>query len=307
MTERLIIATRGSELALWQANHVRDRVRAVAPDLDVELAIVKTTGDVIVDRPLADIGGKALFVKEIEQALLARTADLAVHSMKDLPAELAPGLEVVAVSAREVPNDALCARAPATIDSLPRGAKVGTSSTRRRCQLLARRGDLAIAMLRGNVPTRIAKLERGEFDAVVVAAAGLRRLGLAAKITQLVPVDVMVPAVAQGVLALEARADDRRVAELAHAAIHDAVEADRVAAERAFLARLGGSCQTPLAAHATIGDALHITGLCGMPDGTRIVRGDRTGPRADAARLGRELAEDLLARGADAILAATLQ
>lgn len=306
MTDRIVIATRGSELALWQAHHVRDRLRAVAPALVVELAIIKTTGDAIVDRPLADIGGKALFVKEIEQALLERSADLAVHSMKDVPAELAPGLELVAVSAREVPNDALCARSPVTLDTLPRDARVGTGSERRRCQLLARRPDLVIAPLRGNVPTRLAKLDRGEFDAVVLAAAGLTRLGLAGRITQLLPVELSLPAVAQGVLGLEARAGDRRVAELARAALHDAGEAERVTAERAFLARLGGSCQTPLAARATTdGDTLVIVGLCGLPDGSQIVRGEARGARSDPAAVGIALADDLLARGAAEILART--
>jgi hydroxymethylbilane synthase len=308
-SERIVIATRGSALALWQANHVRDRLRAIAPALDVELSIIKTTGDMIVDRPLAEIGGKALFVKEIEQALLAGTADLAVHSMKDVPAELAPGLELVAVSAREIPNDALCVRGGASelsIDTLARGAKVGTSSTRRRCQLLARRPDLQIAMLRGNVPTRIDKLDAGEYDAVMVAAAGLHRLGLAARISQLVPIDISIPAVAQGVLGLEARVGDRRVAELARRAIHDAVEADRVAAERAFLARLGGSCQTPLAAHATlVGDELSIVAMAGLPDGTRVIRSELRGPRGDAAALGARLGDDLLAKGAGEVLAAT--
>jgi len=303
---RLTIATRGSELALWQANHVRDRLRAIAPDLDVQLSIIKTTGDAILDRPLADIGGKALFVKEIEQALLDGAADLAVHSMKDVPAELAPGLVLVATSAREIPNDALCARAAITIDTLARGAKIGTSSTRRTCQLLARRPDLHIAMLRGNVPTRVKKMEAGEYDAVMLAAAGLHRLGLGDKVTQLVPVEEFIPAVAQGVLGLEARAGDARVAELARRAVHDADAADRVAAERAFLARLGGSCQTPLAAHAVLdGGELRAVGMAGMPDGTRVIRGEVRGARASAKELGVRLAEDLIAKGAGEILAAT--
>jgi hydroxymethylbilane synthase len=307
VTQRLVIATRGSALALWQAEHVKARLAAVAPDLAVEFNVIKTSGDQILDVPLAKVGGKGLFVKEIEQALLDLQADLAVHSMKDVPAELAPGLVLVAVSSREVPWDALCARAPVTVDTLPRGARVGTSSMRRQCQLLARRPDLQIAMLRGNVPTRIRKLDDGEFDAVVLAAAGLTRLGLAGRITQQLPLEISVPAVAQGVLGLEARAGDARVADLIRRAIHDPAEARRVAAERSFLARMGGSCQTPLAAHAIDAGAgsLRIVGLCGMPDGSRILRAEHTGAAADAEQLGRLLADDLLAQGAEQILAAT--
>jgi len=308
VTDRLVIATRGSALALWQAEHVKARLAAVAPDLAVEFNVIKTSGDQILDVPLAKVGGKGLFVKEIEQALLDHQADLAVHSMKDVPAELAPGLVLVAVSSREVPWDALCARAPVTVDTLPRGARVGTSSMRRQCQLLARRPDLQIAMLRGNVPTRIRKLDDGEFDAIVLAAAGLTRLGLAGRITQQLPLEISIPAVAQGVLGLEARAGDARVAELIRRAIHDPAEERRVAAERSFLARMGGSCQTPLAAHAIDAGAgdLRIVGLCGMPDGSRILRAEHTAAAADAELLGRRLAEDLLAQGADRILAATL-
>jgi len=307
VTQRLVIATRGSALALWQAEHVKARLAAVAPDVAVEFNVIKTSGDKILDVPLAKVGGKGLFVKEIEQALLDREADVAVHSMKDVPAELAPGLVLIAVSAREVPWDALCARAPVTVDTLPQRARVGTSSMRRQCQLLARRPDLQIAMLRGNVPTRIRKLDDGEFDAIVLAAAGLTRLGLADRITQQLPLDVCVPAVAQGVLGLEARAGDTRVSDLIRRAIHDPAEERRVAAERSFLARMGGSCQTPLAAHAIDAGAAHlrVVGLCGMPDGSRILRADHTGAAAQAEQLGQRLADDLLAQGADRILAAT--
>ncbi|HUJ62308.1 MAG TPA: hydroxymethylbilane synthase [Kofleriaceae bacterium] len=301
---KVVIATRGSELALWQAHHVEARLRQGG--VEVELSVIKTSGDRIQDVPLAKVGGKGLFVKEIEQALAERTADLAVHSMKDVPAELAPGLAIAAVSAREVPNDALCARAPTTLDELPRGATVGTSSMRRQCQLLARRPDLRIEMLRGNVPTRIRKLDAGQFDAVVLAAAGLTRLGMADRITQRLPIELSIPAVAQGVLAIEIRADDARVRALARAALHDPTTEAHVAAERAFLAKMGGSCQTPLAAHA-VDDAggLHVIGMCGMPDGSRILRAEVRGPRADAARLGERLGDDLLAQGAAEILAAT--
>ena len=208
---RIVIATRGSALALWQAEHVKARILAVAPELTVDFNVITTSGDKILDVPLAKVGGKGLFVKEIEQALVDHQADLAVHSMKDVPAELAPGLEMVAVSTREVPWDALCAREPLTLDTLPKGAKVGTSSMRRQCQLLARRPDLKIEMLRGNVPTRIRKLDEGQFDAIVLAAAGLTRLGMAERITQALPIEISIPAVAQGVLGIETRAGDKPV------------------------------------------------------------------------------------------------
>ncbi len=307
MTERLVVATRGSALALWQAEHVKARVQAVAPGVVVELNVIKTQGDKILDVPLAKVGGKGLFVKEIEQALIDRTADVAVHSMKDVPAELEPGLVLAAVSTREVPWDALCSRGPVTLATLPIGATVGTSSMRRQCQLLAVRPDLKIAMLRGNVPTRIKKLDDGEFDAIVLAAAGLTRLGLADRITQLLGLEVSIPAVAQGVLGLETRAEDANTAQLIRKALHDPAEERRIAAERSFLKRMGGSCQTPLAAHALDrpGGGLRILGMCGMPDGSRILRAELSGPVGDAELLGAQLGDDLLAQGADAILAAT--
>jgi len=302
-----VIATRGSALALWQAEHTKARLLAVEPGLTVDFNVITTTGDKILDVPLAKVGGKALFVKEIEQALLERTADLAVHSMKDVPAELAPGLALVAVSGREVPWDALCARAPVTVDTLPQGAVVGTSSMRRQCQLLARRPDLQIKMLRGNVPTRVRKLDEGEFDAIVLAAAGLTRLGMADRITQMLPIELSIPAVAQGVLGLETRADDTATIELIRRAIHDPREDRRIAAERAFLARMGGSCQTPLAAHAVYGDdgALRVLAMCGMPDGSKILRAELIGQPHEAEHLGATLAEDLIRQGAADILAAT--
>jgi hydroxymethylbilane synthase len=306
-TARIVIATRGSALALWQAEHVKARLLAVAPSLDVSFNVIKTQGDKILDVPLAKVGGKGLFVKEIEQALLDRTGDVAVHSMKDVPAELAPGLALAAVSAREVPWDALCARSPVTVATLPRGAKVGTSSMRRQCQLLAARPDLQIAMLRGNVPTRLKKLDDGEFDAIVLAAAGLTRLGLSTRITQLLPIELSIPACAQGVLGLETREDDAEVIDLVRRAIHDPAEERRIAAERAFLARMGGSCQTPLAAHAVAAGAdVRVVAMCGMSDGSKILRAERTAPVADAERLGVALAEELLAQGADQILRATV-
>jgi hydroxymethylbilane synthase len=301
--DRLTIATRGSALALWQAEHVRARLTAVS-GRPVELLTLKTQGDLILDVPLSEVGGKALFVKEIEQALLDGRADVAVHSMKDVPAELAPGLTMAAISARESPWDALVSRAGG-LAALPHGARVGTSSLRRQCQLLAARPDLQIGMLRGNVPTRLRKLDEGAFEAVVLAAAGLIRLGHGDRITELLPAEVCLPAVAQGVLGIETRADDEAMIGWCRAAMHDAGEADRIAAERAFLARMGGSCQTPLAAHATVdGDQLALDALCGTPDGTRILRAHVRGALTDAQALGEQAADDLLARGAAAIVAA---
>ena len=307
MSQRIVIATRGSALALWQAEHVKARLQATQPGIEVAFEVIKTEGDKILDVPLSKIGGKGLFVKEIEQALVDERADVAVHSMKDVPAQLAPGLALAAVSTREVPWDALCARDKITLETLKKGAKVGTSSMRRQCQLLAVRPDLQIAMLRGNVPTRIKKLDDGEFDAIVLAAAGLTRLGMADRITQLLPIEISVPAVAQGVLGLETRGLDFLTGELIRRAMHDAAEERRVATERAFLVRMGGSCQTPLAAHAMDrpGGGLRIVGMCGMPDGSKILRAEIGGPVEDAESLGVRLGEDLLAQGADAILAAT--
>ena len=303
---RIVIATRGSALALWQAEHVKARLLAVVPELTVDFNVITTSGDKILDVPLAKVGGKGLFVKEIEQALVDRTADLAVHSMKDVPAELAPGLELVAVSSREVPWDALCAREPVTVDSLPNGARIGTSSMRRQCQLLARRPDLRISMLRGNVPTRIRKLDEGQFDAIVLAAAGLTRLGMADRITQQLPLEISIPAVAQGVLGIETRAGDSAVIDLVRKAIHDPNEERRIAAERRFLAKMGGSCQTPLAAHGVFREGeLDLVGMCGMPDGSKLLHAQVSGHPAQAEELGERLADQLLARGARDILAAT--
>ena len=305
--DKLVIATRGSALSLWQAHHVKARLEAIAPARTVELLVIKTSGDQIQDVPLAQVGGKGLFVKEIEQALIEGRADLAVHSMKDVPPELADGLSIAAVSARETPWDALCARAPVTVGTLPPGATIGTSSMRRQCQLLARRPDLKIAMLRGNVPTRLKKLDDGQFDAIVLAAAGLARLGLGDRITQLLPLEISIPAVAQGVLGIETRTGDMLVRQLVAAAIHDEHAAASVAAERAFLARMGGSCQTPLAAHAIdrSDGGMRLVGMCGLPDGTRILHAELGGAREQAQLMGVKLAEDLLGQGAAEILAAT--
>jgi hydroxymethylbilane synthase len=295
------IATRKSPLAKWQANHVSDLLRANEPGLEVRLHEVVTKGDKILEVPLADVGGKGLFVKEIEDALLAGDAEIAVHSMKDLPAVLAGGLAVGAVPEREDPRDALCSPRWKTLDRLPKGAKVGTSSLRRSAQLKALRPDLEIHMVRGNVETRLRKASDG-LDAVVLAYAGLRRLGLAEHATYVFSPDEMLPAVAQGALALEARAADaatmKRLAALEHAETRVRTEA-----ERGFLARIEGGCQVPIAGHATVaGGKVVLRALVASLDGLQVVRGERSGPPAEARRMGESLAEELLSKGAAAIL-----
>ncbi len=297
----LRIATRRSPLALWQAGWVRDRLREHHPGLRVELLPMQTRGDRILDSPLAKIGGKGLFLKELEESLRKGEADLAVHSLKDVPAELPEGLVLPVVLAREDPRDALVSGYP-SLAALPDGARVGTSSLRRACQLRARRPRLRILDLRGNVQTRLAKLDRGEYEAIVLAAAGLRRLGLGERIRAPLDPDQSLPAVGQGVIGIECRADDVRVLERI-LPLNDAPTAACVAAERAFGARLGGGCQVPIAGHATLaGPTLHLRGLVGRTDGSELVEGEVRGPAAEGAALGRRLAEELLARGAARIL-----
>ena len=296
------IATRRSPLAKWQANHVADLLRREEPGLEVVLHELMTRGDRILEVPLAQVGGKGLFVKEIEDALLVGDAEVAVHSMKDLPAVVAEGLVIGAVPLREDPRDALCSPRWRTLEALPRGARVGTSSLRRSAQLKALRPDLQMEVVRGNVQTRLDKASQG-LDAVVLAYAGLRRLGLDGHATQVFSPEEMLPAVAQGALALEARAGDavtlRRLA-----ALDDADTRHRVEAERGFLARIQGGCQVPIAGHATVaGGQVHLRALVASLDGARVIRGERRGPVAEARALGVSLAEELLGRGADAILA----
>ncbi len=298
------IATRRSALARWQANHVAGLLRAQDPGLEVELHELVTKGDKILEVPLAQVGGKGLFVKEIEDALLSGLAELAVHSMKDLPAELAPGLVIGAVPEREDPRDALVAPRHGSLAALPRGARVGTSSLRRAAQLRALRPDLRIEVVRGNVETRLRKAE-SELAAVVLAHAGLLRLGLAGRARYVFDPSEMLPAVAQGALAIEARADDAatlaRLARLEHPETRVRVEA-----ERGFLRRLEGGCQVPLAGHATVrSGTVTLRGLVASLDGTRVVRGERSGPAAQAAGIGEALAEELLGRGAAEILRET--
>jgi hydroxymethylbilane synthase len=296
------IATRGSMLALWQANWVKAELERREPGLAVELIVLKTRGDKILDRALAEVGGKGLFVKEIEDALLDGRAEIAVHSMKDLPAELAPGLEVVAIPEREDPRDALVVRPgldARTLAALPQGARVGTSSLRRLCQLRALRPDLLIEPMRGNVDTRLGRVERGDFDAIVLACAGLRRLGHAGRISAALSVEESLPAVGQGALAIECRADDAATRARLRPLDHPST-ACAVLAERAALARLQGGCQTPLGAYAVIeGDAIAIRAFVGATDGSRLLRAERRG--ADPS-VGIAVADELLAAGAATLL-----
>lgn len=298
----LRIATRKSPLALWQAEHVRARLLALYPHLTVELVRMITQGDKVLDSPLAKIGGKGLFVKELEQGLLKGDADIAVHSMKDVPAELPAGLHVPVILAREDERDAFVSNHYATLADLPLGARVGTSSLRRQCQLRERRPDLEILTLRGNVNTRLAKLDAGEFDAILLAAAGLLRLGMGARITQALSVDEFLPACAQGAIGIECRKEDARVEALI-APLNDPPTALRITAERAMNHRLEGGCQVPIAAHAVLdGARLVLRGLVGRPNGSEMVRGSVQGFHIDARTLGITLADDLLAQGARAIL-----
>ncbi|TAJ23347.1 MAG: hydroxymethylbilane synthase [Nitrospirae bacterium] len=298
----LVIGTRGSKLALWQAEWIQARLKVIAPDLSVTLRTIKTSGDKIVDVPLAAIGGKGLFVKEIEEALLQQEIDLAVHSMKDVPTALPEGLEIICVPEREDPRDALISREGKTLDGLRLGARVGTSSLRRQAQLLHYRPDLSIQMLRGNLDTRLHKLQDGEYDAIVLAAAGLRRLGWLKEITEYLSPDVSLPAIGQGALGLEGRRDDGFVKDLVRELDHLSSRT-AVVAERALLERLEGGCQVPIAAHATIADGtLTMDGLVAAVDGRRLLRERIEGPRADAKALGVQLAERLLAKGGDKIL-----
>jgi hydroxymethylbilane synthase len=294
----LVIASRGSQLALWQARWVQSQLAALGRDSVIE--IVKTTGDKITDVPLAKVGGKGLFTKEIEEALLDGRADLAVHSLKDLPTELPAGLALAAVPEREDPHDAIVGK---RLDELPQGARVGTSSLRRAAQLRHLRPDLSLESVRGNLDTRLRKLDEGHYDAVVLAAAGLKRLGWAKRIAEILPSSVMCPAVGQGALAIETRVEGNGL--LASAALDHPETHQSVTAERGLLAALGGGCQVPIGAHAKVQDGrLNLVALVASPDGSEIVRGEIEGAVAAAESLGRDLGADLLARGARRILEA---
>jgi hydroxymethylbilane synthase len=302
---RVIIGTRGSALARWQADHIAAALRAAHPDLEVSLEIIVTEGDRRSAGLLADQGGKALWVEEIENALSERRVDLAVHSLKDVPAALASGLVLAAIPPRADPRDALVSRAGVALGALPVGARVGTSSLRRVLQLRLARSDLAIEVLRGNVDTRLRKVAEGVVDAAVLACAGLDRLGHGGRITQRFSTEEMLPAIGQGALALETRGDDDRVRALCRS-LSDPASEVAVAAERALLAGLGAGCRTPVAGHAEVrADTLVVRGLVGRPDGSEVLREQVEGRVDDAATLGGVLAQKLLARGADRILAET--
>ncbi len=301
-TDTIRIATRKSPLAMWQAEYVRDRLMAIHPELNVELLGMTTQGDKILDSPLAKIGGKGLFVKELEQQMLDGGADIAVHSMKDVPVAFPGGLHLAVICEREDPRDAFVSNHFQSLDELPQGAKVGTSSMRRQCQLKALRPDLQILDLRGNVNTRLRKLDEGQYDAIILAAAGLIRLGFETRITQTMSTGISLPAIGQGAVGIECRSNDERINQLI-APLNDSATRTRVLAERAMNNRLEGGCQVPIAGHATLeGDALHLRGLVGSADGEKMIRGERLGPQADAEAMGIELAEELLQNGAAEIL-----
>lgn len=303
MTARLRIATRTSALALWQANYVKDRLEALHPDLAVELVPLVSKGDKILDVPLAKVGGKGLFVKELETAMLEGEADIAVHSMKDVPMEFPAGLGLAVICQREDPRDAFVSNSYQSLADLPQGAVVGTSSLRRQAQLLERRPDLQIKFLRGNVNTRLAKLDAGEYDAIILAAAGLIRLGFHDRIAEYLMTDVSLPAGGQGAVGIECRTDDDAIKALI-APLHHALSAQQVTAERAMNRRLEGGCQVPIGCFAIHQEGqLFLRGLVASTDGKCILRDEIRGPVAEAETLGVTLAERLLAAGADRILA----
>jgi len=302
MPSELKIGTRGSQLALFQANWVKDQLGKAYPDLNVTLIKIKTTGDKIQDVPLAKIGGKGLFVKEIEESLLQKKIDLAVHSIKDVPTEFPQGLHLSAITKREDPRDVFISRDGRTLKNLPAGAKIGTSSLRRQAQLLHFRNDFELIPLRGNLDTRLKKLRTMSLDGIVLALAGVRRLGLEETVTEIIPADISLPAIGQGALGIETRMDDKDV-EGQIRFLNDRDSSISVTAERAFLKKLEGGCQVPLAAYARpTGKTLHIDGLVGSIDGKRLIRHHVEGPVENAESLGIELAEILLGKGAREIL-----
>ena len=300
----LKIATRQSPLALWQANYVKDRLQQLYPDLTIELVPMVTKGDVILDSPLAKIGGKGLFVKELENALLTKEADIAVHSMKDVPMQFPEGLGLAVICQREDPRDAFVSHSYRTFAELPQGAVVGTSSLRRQCQLKALRPDLDIRSLRGNVGTRLSKLDNGDYDAIILASAGLIRLGLADRIASFIDVEQSLPAAGQGAVGIECRTDDAQVQALL-APLADAETTYCVLAERAMNNHLQGGCQVPIGGYAVLQQGqLYLRALVGDIDGSRIIRAEGKSAVENAEVLGVKIAEQLLAQGADKILQA---
>jgi len=299
---RLRIGSRGSQLALWQANHISALLRARGHEVEIE--IIHTTGDKITDVALAMVGTKGMFTKEIEEALAAIRVDLAVHSLKDLPTELAPGFEIVAITEREDPRDAFCSRLYSKIEDLPQGARVGTSSLRRQAQLKAIRPDFNVHPLRGNVDTRLRKLEQGEYDAIILAAAGLKRLGKTELIQQIISAEIMCPAAGQGALGIEIREGDTATCRDLEF-LNDSATRAATTCERTLLNRLGGGCQVPIGAFAETRDGkLHLEAIVADPDGSRVLRESRDGNLNDPEQLGNDVGDTLLSRGGDEILEA---
>jgi hydroxymethylbilane synthase len=304
MSKTLIrIATRNSPLALWQAEYVRDTLLSLHDHVEVELVKMKTQGDIILDTPLAKVGGKGLFVKELEQGMLEGRADIAVHSMKDVPVEFPDGLHLPVICQRADPHDAFVSNHFNSIDELPQGATVGTSSLRRECQLRTYRPDLKVLPLRGNVNTRLAKLDDGQFDAIILAMAGLQRLGFDDRIRSALTPEQSLPAIGQGALGIETRCDDEAINALIQP-LHCEKTAIVVGAERALNKRLAGGCQVPIGGYAMLdGDQVWLRALVGRPDGSQMLNAEITGPADQAEQLGIQVAEDLLSQGADKILA----
>jgi hydroxymethylbilane synthase len=304
---KFIIGSRGSELALWQTNHVKATLEKHFPEINLEIKIIKTTGDKLLDVALAKIGDKGLFTKQIESALLNREIDLAVHSLKDLQTVQPEGLIIGAVSKREIPNDVLISKKYASIDELPNGAKVATGSLRRRSQLLFYRPDLQIFEIRGNVPTRIKKFEESDLDAMILAFAGVHRLNLDAHISQIIPFEIMLPAVGQGAMAVEIRSEDIELKELLKV-LNDKETETCITAERTFLRTLEGGCQVPIGANATIENGeIHLEGMVGNLNGSINWRETIVGASGDAGNLGKRLAQILIAKGANELLEKTRQ
>ncbi|PID33787.1 MAG: hydroxymethylbilane synthase [Thiotrichales bacterium] len=302
MTKTIRIATRKSPLALWQAEEVARQLKHHHANLEVELVTMKTQGDIILDTPLAKIGGKGLFVKELETGMLEGRADIAVHSMKDVPMQLPEGLHLSVIMQREDPTDAFVSNTINSLDELPQNAKVGTCSLRRQTQLIEKRPDIEILNLRGNVNSRLAKLDNGDYDAIILASAGLIRLGFEKRIKHSISVEQSLPAAGQGAVGIECRSDDDEVNALL-APLHDEETATRIYAERALNARLNGGCQAPIGGFATLQDnTIHLSGLIGFPDGSIIYRCEKTGPRTNPEDLGIAVAEDLIAQGGGKIL-----
>ncbi|MCS4298941.1 hydroxymethylbilane synthase [Acinetobacter sp. BIGb0196] len=307
MMKTLKIATRQSPLAMWQAEHIRDRLEQLHAHVKVELVTFVTQGDKILDTPLAKIGGKGLFVKELEAALMDGRADLAVHSMKDVPMQLPDGLELAVICEREDPFDAFVSNHYAKFDDLPQGATLGTSSLRRKCQILKRRPDLNVIDLRGNVGTRLSKLDAGQYDAIILASAGLKRLELSDRIRHTLPAEISLPAVGQGALGLECRSADQEILDLIMPLMHVETNAC-VRAERAFNAYLEGGCQVPIAGFATLKDqTLSLEGRVGSADGQTLLSSQVSGTPDQAEQLGVQLAQKLLQQGAGEILKALYQ